>query len=177
MRKITYLQTPVFKDIVARVRIYKLKHKNMKVILLQDIRNIGKKKEIRDVSDGYARNFLFPNAMAKPATGTNMKEQEKEKAHLEKEDEAAKKHLVEISRLLNDRYIEFPLKTGEHGEVFGSITKETILKALRDTGWLGKERVEIKLDRPLKKLGEHVVGVDFKKGINAKLKVVLRPQQ
>ena len=55
----------------------------MKVILLQDIRNIGKKKEIRDVSDGYARNFLFPNAMAKPATGANMKEQEKEKAHLE----------------------------------------------------------------------------------------------
>ena len=61
--------------------------------------------------------------------------------------------------------------------MFGSITKEAILKALRDTGWLGKERVEIKLDRPLKKLGEHVVGVDFKKGINAKLKVVLRPQQ
>ncbi|MBI4085913.1 MAG: 50S ribosomal protein L9 [Candidatus Liptonbacteria bacterium] len=149
----------------------------MKVILLQDIRNIGKKNEIKNVSDGYARNFLFPSALAKSATASGMKELEKDKARLEKEDEATKKHLVEISRLLNDRHIEFSLKTGERGEVFGSITKDAISKALRDTGWLGKERVEIKIAHPLKELGEHYVNIDLKRGIAAKLKVVLLPQQ
>ncbi len=149
----------------------------MKVILLGDIKGIGKHGEIKEVSDGYARNFLFPNMLAKPATSSNLKGLEKEKARSEKEDEAAKKRLTEIARLLNDRHLEFSLKVGEHGKAFGSVTKDAISKALRDTGWLGKERAQIKMDSPFKELGEHYVEVDLNKGISAKLKLVLLPQQ
>ena len=138
---------------------------------------MGKRQEIKEVSDGYARNFLFPNTLAKPATANSLKELEKEKIRFEKEDKAAKKRLTEIARLMTERHLEFPVKTDEKGGVFGSVTKDRILKALRDTGWLGKERVEIKLDHPLKELGEHYVEVDLNKGITAKLKVVLLPQQ
>lgn len=169
----------------------------MKVILLEDVTGIGRRRDVKEVSDGYARNFLFPNALAKLATANNLKESEKEKVRFEKEDEALKKRLVEIARLMTERHLEFEMKTAEHGppearlsprlrrvgagakggKAFGSVTKDRILKALRDTGWLGKERVEIKLDHPLKELGEHYVEVDLNKGITAKLKVVLLPQQ
>ena len=149
----------------------------MKIILLEDVKNLGKRAEVKEVSDGYARNFLFPHALAKPATASNLKELEQTKVRSEKEDEALKKRLAEIARIIEDRHLEFSMKTGETGVVFGSVTKEMILKGLRGVGWLGKERVEITLDHPLKTLGDHTVEVDLKKGIRAKLKVVLLPQQ
>lgn len=149
----------------------------MKVIFLEDVKGIGRRRDVKEVSDGYARNFLFPNGLAKPATAGSLKELEKEKARSEKEDESLKKRLAEIARLLSDRHLEFSLRTDEKGGVFGSVSKEMILKGLRDANFVGKERVEIKLDHPLKELGEHFVDVDLKKGITAKLKVVLLPQQ
>lgn len=149
----------------------------MKVILLEDVKNIGKRGELKEVSGGYARNFLFPNALAKPATAGNLKELEREKIRSEKEDEMLKKRLVEIARLMTERHLEFKMRTDEKGGVFGSVTKDMILKGLRDAGFVSKERVEIKLAHPLKELGEHYVDVDLKKGIGAKLKIMLLPQQ
>ncbi len=151
--------------------------KIMKVILLQDVKNIGKKYDVKDIADGYARNFLLPNGLAKPSTPAALKQLEHEKARLEQSDKELKKRLNEIARILGERHLEFSLKLNEAGTVFGSITKDAILKALRDTGWLGKERVEIALDHPLKEMGEHSVAVDLKKGITANLTVVLREQQ
>lgn len=149
----------------------------MQVILLQDVRNLGKKSEVKNVADGYARNFLFPNKLAEPATPAALKALEKEKVKTEYEDKELKKRLEEIARTIKDRYLEFPVKTGKSGEVFGSVTKEMILKGLRDTGVIRSERVEIKLERPLKELGEHKVEVHLKKGISAELKVVLLAQK
>ena len=148
----------------------------MKVILTEDVRNIGKRLEVKDVSDGYARNFLFPNNLAKPATSNALKELDKEKTALEKGDRELKIRLEEIARTLKERHLEFEVKTGESGEVFGSVTKDMILKGLRDTGLIRTERVEIKLGRPLKELGEHKVKMHLKKGITAELKVIICPQ-
>ena len=86
--------------------------------------------------------------------------------------------LFAIARLMSDRYLEFDMKTDKEGKgVFGSVTKEMILKGLRDAGFIRKEHVEIKLDHPLKELGEHMIEVDLKKGITARLKIVLRAQK
>ena len=68
------------------------------------------------------------------------------------------------------------MRTDEHGSVFGSVTKEMILKAMREHGWLGKERADVELEHPIKKIGDQTVVVDLKRGIRAKLKVVVRPQ-
>ncbi len=148
----------------------------MKVILLEDVKKVGRKFEVKEVSDGYARNLLFPNGLAEPATPSALKELEKRKIEIDKEDRETIKRLEEISRMLKDRNLEFPMKTGANGEVFGSVTKEMILKGLRDTGILRAERAEIKLERPLKELGEHKVEVHLKKGIAAELKVIICPQ-
>jgi large subunit ribosomal protein L9 len=115
--------------------------------------------------------------LADVATPAALKELEKKKAGMEKEDHELVKRLEEISRLLKERDLEFPVKTGANGEVFGSVNKEMILKGLRDAGLIRTERVEIKLERPLKELGEHKVEVHLKKGIKAELRVKLLEQK
>lgn len=147
----------------------------MKIILIQDVRGVGKKNDVKEAADGYARNFLFPNGLAKPATPASLKELEIFKAGLAKEDAELMKHLEELARKLNEFSLEFRLKTDDIGSVFGSVTKEMILKGLRENHFVTKERVEIEIEHPIKKLGEHVVPVKLKKGITAELKVIVRP--
>ena len=149
----------------------------MKVILIQDVRGVGKKNDVKEVSDGYARNFLFQNNLAKAATPVNIKQLENLKSKFDKEEVELKKHLEELARKMKDISLEFTLKTDEAGSVFGSVTKEMILKSLRENHIVSTERVDITLDHPLKIFGEHKIAVDLKKGVVAELKIKLRPQQ
>jgi len=148
----------------------------MKIILSQDVRGIGQKHDVKEVSDGYARNFLFPNHFAEPATKQAVKLLERKRAELSKDEAKAKMRLQKLARELNERHIEFTLKTGEDGSVYGSVTKEMILSAIRDH-FATKDRVEIFLEHPIKKIGEQIVPVDLKKGIGAKLKIVVRAEE
>ncbi len=146
----------------------------MKVILLQDVRNIGKKYEVKEVSDGYARNFLFPNKLAEPATPGALKKIEAMKAEQEREDAELRARLVEISRKLADTKLEFTLAADSSGALYGSVNKESILKALREHGLVTKERVDIDLKHPIKEPGEYSVPVDLKKGVAAELKIIVK---
>ena len=148
----------------------------MRVILLEDIRGLGKRDEVKEVSDGYVRNFLLPRKLVKPATPRALEEHKVTLAARTREEDAFRKKLEELGRLIESRYLEFHLKTDAHGSVFGSVTNVMIVKAMREHGWLGTERVDIKLDHPIKKIGDQIVVVDLKKGIRAKLKVVVRAQ-
>jgi large subunit ribosomal protein L9 len=145
----------------------------MKIILLEDVRNIGKKNEVKEVNDGYARNFLFPNKLAESANSSSLKRLEAMKARAEKEDGILHKRLEAIAHTMAEMKLRFSLKVGDDGSVFGSINKEAILKALRDHGVITKEHVDLTLDRPLKALGEYVLPVDLKKGITTQLVVVV----
>ncbi|MCL5733719.1 MAG: 50S ribosomal protein L9 [Patescibacteria group bacterium] len=149
----------------------------MKVILLVDIPNVGKKNDVKEVSGGHARNFLFPKKLAVVATEAALKGLEEKKAASDKKDAEIKKELEIIARELDGRKLVFPVKADESGAVYGSINKEDILNGLRDVDMLRKNRVEIKIDKPIKTLGEHDVEVDFKKGIVAKIKVMLEQQK
>ena len=144
----------------------------MKVVLLADVRGLGKKNEIKNVSDGYAMNFLFPQKLAKKADAGAVSEV----ATIEKNEKETEERLKKLAREISGKNLQFSLKTGEHGAVFGSVGKEDILKSLRDAGLVTKDRVEIKIPKPLKELGTHEVEVHFRKGITAKLKVTLQPQ-
>jgi len=148
----------------------------MKIILLQDVKDAGKKYDIKEVADGYARNFLFPNKLAEPATPSALKKLENLKSKLGKEELELKKRLEEIVRKIGDTTLEFSLKTDGKGGIFGSVTKEMILKALREHGLVTKERVDVTLDHPIKELGDHKVKVDLKKGIAVELKIRIQPQ-
>src|SRR3989344_3457757 len=99
----------------------------MKVILLQDIKNLGRRYEIKNVSDGYARNFLIPQKLVEPATPENLKRTETKQATLKKELEELRTKLEEIKQA---GAIVFKVKTGERGEVFSSVTDLEIKEKL-----------------------------------------------
>jgi large subunit ribosomal protein L9 len=148
----------------------------MKVILLADVRGIGRKHDLKEVSDGYARNFLFPRALAKPATGAVIQGVESLRALKSQKEAAEKQQLEEIARALGGAALEFHLKTDAKRSVFGSVTKEMILKELRARKLLGREAVEVKLEHPLKEFGDHQVAIDLKKGVAGKVTVRVLPQ-
>ncbi len=146
----------------------------MKVILLEDVRKIGKKFDVKEVSDGYARNFLFVNKLAEPATPGTLKKLEAMKAEHDKNDQELRKHLGEIARKIDGTKLEFYLKADKTGVLFGSVNKDSILKALRDHKLISAERPEIDLKYPLKEAGEHVIPINLKKDITAKLTIVIK---
>jgi large subunit ribosomal protein L9 len=149
----------------------------MKVILLDDVKGLGKKFDVKEVSDGYARNFLFPASLAKPATAPAVKNLGAQKTALARKEQELVKQLEEVARRLGERTVEFAVEVTEGGGVYGSVTKEMILKELRHHGLLTTERVDIELPRPLKTLGTHELAVDLKKGVTATLRVILRPRE
>ncbi len=148
----------------------------MQIILLQDVRGLGKRYDVKNVSDGYARNLLFPNKLAEPATPEELKRLEEMKAKLDQDDVELRSQLGEIARKIKETALEFNLKADKSGAIFGSVTKEQILSAMRDARLVGKERVDIELEHPIKKLGEHVVAVDLKKGIRTELRIVIKSE-
>ncbi|MEY4731645.1 MAG: hypothetical protein RL681_591, partial [Candidatus Parcubacteria bacterium] len=122
----------------------------MRVILLQDIRGIGKKYEVKDVAEGFGKNYLLPRKIVEPATPGNLVRLATAKAQLEHHDAEALKRLASLRDTLATKRLEFPVRTDETGAVYGSVTKEMILKAMRDHDWLGPERIDIELEHPLK---------------------------
>lgn len=148
----------------------------MKVILLQDVLGKGKKYEVREVPDGYARNFLFPKKIAEPATSVSLKNIDEQKARAIAEEAETKKRLEEIAHTLNERRFEFPVKTDASGKVYGSVTKEMILRALREHAFVTKERVDIVIDRALKTLGDHRIEAVLPKGVRATFIASLVPE-
>jgi len=148
----------------------------MRVILLRDVKDVGKRFDVKDVSDGFARNFLFPGKLAEAATPSALRALEAKRLEREKEESESLKHFAALAERLKERSLIFPVKATDEGAVFGSVTKEMILSALRDAKLLTKERLEIHMDHPLKKLGEHKIEVSLKKGEKAVIRVTLQRQ-
>ncbi len=136
----------------------------MKVLLLQDVRGVGRKFEIKEVSDGYARNFLIPKGLAALADEKN----QAIKTEHDKNEAAALGVLHEAIKRLQQEPLLFTIKGGKHGEVFGSVSKKDIEKALSARGF---EKYEVILPHPIKSTGEQEVEVHFGKGIHGKVKI------
>lgn len=145
----------------------------MKIVLLKDVKGIGKKLDVKEVPDGYARNFLIPRNLAAPATKENIQNAEKIKLFKQKENQEQEKSLRRISTEISEKRIKFFLKADDHGKLFGSVNKDSILKALRENKFITKEHVEIKIDHPIKELGDYEVEMSFGKGIKTKLKITI----
>ncbi|HVM76626.1 MAG TPA: 50S ribosomal protein L9 [Candidatus Paceibacterota bacterium] len=149
----------------------------MKIILLQDVRNVGKKYDVKDVSDGYARNFLIANKLAEAATAGALAKLDKMKAEHDQEDKELMRRLHEIAKQINELGLQFEIEADASGSVFGSVNKEAITKALREHNVLRNERVDVILEHPIKKVGEYIVPVDLKKGITANLKIIVKAKK
>ncbi len=144
----------------------------MKVILLENIKAIGAKFEVKDVSDGYARNFLFPNGLAKPAGAKELAEVEKRKAVAAVEAEEALKKAQEVVAALDGREIEIGAKVAEGEKLYAAVTEDKIAKELKAQGFEVNKK-QIKLSEPIKEVGEHDAVVDYEHGLEAKIKIIV----
>lgn len=142
----------------------------MRIILLQDIRKLGKKWDIKDVPDGYARNLLLAKRLALPATPENLNKRNL----LVKSEEETLAQLKLAAQKLSKEPLIFKLKSDERGSVFDSVKKSDVERALAERGY---EVKEIKLKSPIKKLGDHWVEISLGKGVEAKTLLQIQPSQ
>lgn len=148
----------------------------MKVILQQDIENLGKKYEIKNVADGYARNFLIPNNLVKPATPKALDDLQKLKEDLLKKVEEELKVLQELVSKLDGQEIEISSKAGDDGKLYGSITSTKISEKLKEKGFDIK-KTQIRLKEPLKEAGEYQVTINFDHGLEAEIKAIVTEEE
>ena len=143
----------------------------MKVILNENIKSIGKKDEIINVSDGYARNYLFPKKLAVEATPNNLaklktkKDSEKFKKDLERE------KAVELSEQISKIKLEIKVKVGENGKIFGGISSKEIAEKLESDYKIKIDKKKIELKETIKTLGLKNVDIKIYEGVVGKLKV------
>lgn len=145
----------------------------MKVILTGDVKGTGKKGDIVNVSEGYARNFLLPKGVAVEANEKNMKELEKNKAELQKRKAAELENARSLKKELDEIVLQLKVKTGEGGRLFGSITAKDIGDALENEHQLVIDKRKIELKGPIKSLGDHPVVIKLHPEVSATLKVTL----
>ncbi len=139
----------------------------MKIVLLQDIKKLGHKYDVKNVADGYARNFLIPKGLVKIATEKILNELETEKKTYQAHTEALKVHAKELEDYFSSNPIVFSLKTDVKGTAFGSVKAGDIEEKLKSLGYEGK----IELERPLKILGTTQVLLDLGRGVTANIKI------
>ncbi|MBM7552179.1 50S ribosomal protein L9 [Thalassobacillus pellis] len=143
----------------------------MKVIFTQDVKGKGKKGEVKNVSDGYARNYLLKNNLAKEATTGNMKELQAKK---NKEKQLEQEELEEAEQLkdtLGKLEVKLTAKSGDAGRLFGSITSKQIADELKKTHKIKIDKRKIELDEPIRSLGYTNVPVKLHPEVTGTIKV------
>lgn len=148
----------------------------MKVILLQDIDKIGKKYEVKHVTDGHARNFLLPKGLAKPATEENLVWLETQKEEIRKKSEGELEETQKLASSLDGLEIIIPVKIGEKQELFEAITVQKIYEKMKEQGFEVK-KPQILLKEPIKELGEFPVKVQFSHNLEAEIKVIITEEK
>lgn len=146
--------------------------KIMKIILLQDVENLGNKWQVKEVADGFARNFLLPNNLAKPATLKDIEEAERLLEQVEAKAEKDLKQNEELAAKLDGYEIKVPVKVGEEGQLFAQVSVKQIAAALLAEGFTIFEK-QIKIAEPIKELGEFPVILEFDHGLEAEIRVIV----
>ena len=143
----------------------------MKVILTQDIKSVGKKGQIIDASDGYARNYLIPKKLAVVADSANLNElKTKQDANKYRRD-MSKASAEELAQKMKGFELVFKIKAGENGKTFGSITAKDIAESLNKKYFVEVDKKKIGLNDAIKTLGSYVIDIKLFEGITGKLKV------
>ena len=143
----------------------------MKVILLQDVKSLGKKGDLVEVNAGYARNFILPKKLGIEATNKNINDLKLQKAH---QDKVAAQQLADAQELAADiekKSVDVQMKVGEGGKTFGAISTKEIAAAAKDQLGLELDKKKISVDEPIKSLGVHNVKIKLHPKVVATLKV------
>lgn len=148
----------------------------MQVILLQDIKNVGKKDQIINANDGYVRNFLFPKKLAVEATKDNLLKLKAKKDSKEYHKNLEIQANKDIAEKIETLTLELKVKAGSNGKTFGGITSKEIAEGLKNQTGIGIDKKKIVLKETIKILGKYIVEIKFGDGVVAKLTVNITPE-
>ncbi len=149
----------------------------MKVILIQDVKSLGKKDTIVNVSDGYARNFLFKNKLAIEAVPTNLNELNNKLESNKYKKDTEKAQAEELAKRIGQLTLEFAIKTGENGKTFGSVTSKDIADKLLQKEKIEVDKKKIILDEPIKMIGIKIVDIKLYEGVIGKIKILVKQEE
>ncbi|MCL2362015.1 MAG: 50S ribosomal protein L9 [Defluviitaleaceae bacterium] len=145
----------------------------MKVILLEDVKGIGKKGQVINASDGHARNFLLPRKLAVEANSTNMANLETQQKNAQQKHANEVKAAQELAEKLQAKPVTIKVKTGDKGRMFGSITSKEIAEAVQSQLGQSVDKKKIVLTDPIKSIGNYTVTAKLHTQVSAKLDVVI----
>ena len=141
----------------------------MKVILLQDIKGTGKKDQIVEASDGFARNYLIPRKMAKEATSEAINSIEKAKSADKHREAVRRAEAEERSRELKGKVIQLTVRGGENGKLYGAITNDQIAEALKEQHGIEVDKRKLEMEEPIKSAGQSFVTLKLMSGISTRM--------
>lgn len=143
----------------------------MKIILIQDVKKLGKKGDIIEVNDGYARNYILPQKLGIEATGKNLNDLKLQKQKEEKDAQKLLDEAKELAEKLGGQAVAVKMKAGEGGKVFGSVSAKEIAEALKKQGSLEIDKKKIQLQEPIRSFGVHEVSVKLHPQVTGTLRV------
>jgi len=142
-------------------------------ILTQDVEQLGDKGDVVDVSPGYLRNFLVPRKLAQPATAGSIAEAQRRKDAAERAIREQAEKAQENAALLSKTVLTITHPAGDDGRLFGSVTAQEIVDAIRQARGLRLDRRKVQLDEPIKQTGSHMVTVEVHDGVTATIKTIV----
>ena len=144
----------------------------MQVILLKDVDKIGKKFEVKEVKDGYARNFLIPQGLVKQATKEAITWLETQKEIEEKKAEESLKKIQDVASAIDDQEVLIQVQVGGEDQLFESVTSQKISDKLKELGFDIKKS-QIELSQPIKEIGEFPVKIKFEHNLESEIRVIV----
>jgi large subunit ribosomal protein L9 len=145
-------------------------------ILLQDVEHLGERGTVVDVAPGYLRNFLVPRKLAHPATKGALEEAQRRMEAAERSKAEAEERAQENAALLTKTVLTIPQQAGEDGRLFGSVTPQDIVDAVREARGIRLDRRRVHLEEPIRHVGTHMVVVEVADGVTATIKTMVVAQ-
>ncbi len=145
-------------------------------ILLKDVENVGERGDVIDVSPGYLRNFLLPRKLAHSATPGALAEAKRRMEAAEQAAREAADRAQENAALLSRTVLTIPQAAGEDGRLFGSVTAENIVDAIKQARGLKLDRRKVHLENPIRTTGTHMVTIEVHDGVTAEVKTIVTPE-
>jgi large subunit ribosomal protein L9 len=142
-------------------------------ILLQDVDTLGERGNVVDVSPGYLRNYLVPRKLAQPATDASIAEAQRRMEAAERAQHEAAEKAQEHAALLSKTVLTIPHPAGEDGRLFGSVTAQEIVDAIKAARGMKLDRRKVQLEEPIKQTGTHMVPVEVHDGVTANIKTIV----